>query len=277
MVSRRGALLMNERLLSPLVVDLDGTLCRTDSLGEALALVFLRRPWSFLVTLLVLLKGRLALKERLVRLGYINSATLPIREDFLEYLKSERSKGRELHLATASTQAVADAVAARLEIFSCVSGSGNGVNLKGKRKLDHLQRRFPNGFAYAGNGNSDVAVWRGASSIILVGATPATRRAAARLGAPIEREFPPDQVNLRNWLKAIQIHQWSKNLLLFVPLMLAHRYGDIDAILLLLSGFAALGCVASGTYLINDLNDLEADRSHPTKRTGKLRAAVLAL
>jgi 4-hydroxybenzoate polyprenyltransferase len=227
--------------------------------------VLLRRPWAFFFALFTLVKGRLALKEHFVRLGHVNGETLPIREDFLEYLKAERNKGRELYLATGAAQAVADAVAARLEIFSSASGSGSGVNLKGKHKLDHLRRRFPEGFAYAGNDRSDVAVWRGASSIILVGATSGTRRAAARLGTPIEREFPPDRVGLRDWLKAIRIHQWSKNFLLFVPLMLAHKYGDISAILTILSGFVALGCVASGTYLINDLSDLEADRAHATK------------
>ena len=70
-----------------------------------------------------------------------------------------------------------------------------------------------------------------------------------------------------------------------MPLLLAHKYGDLAAIERVVAGFVALGCVASGTYLINDLSDLRADRAHPTKRfrlvargdLGALPALLLAL
>ena len=106
-------------------------------------------------------------------------------------------------------------------------------------KLQHLQQRFPDGFAYAGSRDDDVPVWRGASSIVVVGASPATRRVAERLGPPIEREFPPARRSLRDWIRALRLHQWSKNLLLFVPLLLAHKYGDLAAIERVVAGFVA--------------------------------------
>jgi 4-hydroxybenzoate polyprenyltransferase len=276
---------VSERWSCPLVVELDGTLSKIDSVAEGIVTALLRRPSDFLGALAAFAKGRRVAAEHLTRLGYVDAEALPIRRDFLDYLERERAAGRELHLATSAMQPVADAVAARLGIFGSVSGSENGVELRGDAKLRHLRQRFPGGFTYAGGRDDDVPVWRGAASIVVVGASPATRRTAERLGPPIEREFPPPRRSLRDWIRALRLHQWSKNLLLFVPLLLAHKYGDLAAIERVVAGFVAFGCVASGTYLINDLSDLKADRAHPTKRfrlvargdLGAMPALLLAL
>ena len=248
-------------------------------------MALLRRPSDFFGILAAFAKGRRAVAEHLTRLGYVDAESLPLRRDFLDYLQRERANGRELHLAASAMQPVADAVAARLGIFGSARGSENGVELRGDAKLHHLQQRFPDGFSYAGGGADDIPVWRGATSIVTVGASPATQRTAARLGPPIEREFPPARRSLRDWIRALRLHQWSKNLLLFVPLLLAHKYGDLAAFMQVAAAFVAFGCVASGTYLINDLSDLKADRAHPTKRfrlvargdLGAMPALLLAL
>lgn len=276
---------MSERWSSPLVVELDGTLSKANSTAEAMVMALLRRPSDFFGILAAFAKGRRAVAEHLTRLGYVDAESLPLRRDFLDYLQRERANGRELHLAASAMQPVADAVAARLGIFGSARGSENGVELRGDAKLHHLQQRFPDGFSYAGGGADDIPVWRGATSIVTVGASPATQRTAARLGPPIEREFPPARRSLRDWIRALRLHQWSKNLLLFVPLLLAHKYGDLAAFMQVAAAFVAFGCVASGTYLINDLSDLKADRAHPTKRfrlvargdLGAMPALLLAL
>jgi 4-hydroxybenzoate polyprenyltransferase len=280
-----GGLRLSERWSCPLVVELDGTLSKADSIAEGIVAMLLRRPSDFFGILSALAKGRRAVAEHLTRLGYVDAEALPIRRDFLDYLERERANGRELHLAASAMQSVADAVAARLGIFGSARGSENGVELRGDAKLQHLQQRFPDGFSYAGGGDDDIPVWRGASSIVIVGASPATHRAAERLGPAIEREFPAPRRSLRDWIRALRLHQWSKNLLLFVPLLLAHKYNDLAAFQQVVAGFIALGCVASGTYLINDLSDLRADRAHPTKRfrlvargdLGAMPALLLAL
>jgi 4-hydroxybenzoate polyprenyltransferase len=66
-------------------------------------------------------------------------------------------------------------------------------------------------------------------------------------------------------LRALRIHQWSKNLLVFAPGALAHRFDGATLVESLLA-FVAFGCVASAGYVLNDLLDLEADRAHPVKR-----------
>ena len=67
-------------------------------------------------------------------------------------------------------------------------------------------------------------------------------------------------------IKALRPHQWIKNILLVVPLLLAHELGDSERILSLLFAFLAFSAIASAMYLVNDLVDLQADRSHPTKQ-----------
>jgi 4-hydroxybenzoate polyprenyltransferase len=76
-------------------------------------------------------------------------------------------------------------------------------------------------------------------------------------------------------LKALRPHQWSKNLLLAVPPITAQVWMQPEIILALLLGFAAFSLAASGSYIINDLADLGADRKHPTKRRRAFAAGQL--
>ena len=72
------------------------------------------------------------------------------------------------------------------------------------------------------------------------------------------------------WLRLLRVHQWSKNLLLLVPPLGAHRFspGVLGPALI---GVAAFSLAASSAYVVNDLLDLEADRAHPAKSRRPLR------
>jgi 4-hydroxybenzoate polyprenyltransferase len=67
-------------------------------------------------------------------------------------------------------------------------------------------------------------------------------------------------------LYAVRPHQWVKNLLVFVPILLDHRLFERDVMVRGLIAFVAFCLAASGGYVLNDLMDLEADRHHPAKR-----------
>jgi len=67
------------------------------------------------------------------------------------------------------------------------------------------------------------------------------------------------------WLKAIRLHQWTKNFLVFVPVVTAHQVLNYDKLLPGLLAFLAFGLVSSSAYLLNDVVDIEADREHPRK------------
>ena len=250
----------------PLAIDLDGTLLRIDSLIEMFVVSLLRQPHRALLALLALFSGRASFKKRVFEINLTDVTLYPVHKGFIDYLHEEKRKGRLLHLVTAADQQIADRIAAQLDIFDDHRGSVDGHNLKGRAKLAFLRQRFPDGFAYAGDSSADIPIWREAASIVLVNTSPVVRRSLGAAEDRIEREFPREPAGLRVWLKALRPHQWTKNILVFVPLFLAHKYGDPVAVASAVAAFLCIGLVASGTYVINDLSDLDADRVHPTKR-----------
>src|SRR4051812_40194502 len=70
---------------------------------------------------------------------------------------------------------------------------------------------------------------------------------------------------LHAWTRELRVHQWAKNSLVFVPLVVGHAY-DAQSIRLELLAFWLVCLIASATYIVNDLIDLEADKTHLTKR-----------
>ena len=238
-------------------------------------LILLRQPWTTIKSIPTLLKGRGTFKRRIFDINLMDVTLFPIHKELMAYLHEQKANGRELFLVTAADQDMANTIARQLDIFSGTTGSVAGRNLKGTHKLAYLERQFPDGFSYAGDSPADIPIWRVARSIILVGANGTTRRAVADLEDRIERDFHTERAGPRAWLKALRIHQWSKNLLLFMPLLLAHKYGESGAVINALLAFPLMGLVASGTYLINDLSDLDADRAHPTKRNRPVASGVI--
>jgi 4-hydroxybenzoate polyprenyltransferase len=77
-------------------------------------------------------------------------------------------------------------------------------------------------------------------------------------------------------VRALRLHQWTKNLLVFVPILLSGRLLDLSALSTTTVAFLAVGMVASGSYLINDVRDLVDDRLHPTKRHRPLASGQLS-
>lgn len=68
-------------------------------------------------------------------------------------------------------------------------------------------------------------------------------------------------------VRSLRPHQWSKNLLLVVPAIAAQIWMQPDVIRELVFACIGLSVTASGSYIINDLIDLDADRHHPEKRS----------
>jgi 4-hydroxybenzoate polyprenyltransferase len=75
---------------------------------------------------------------------------------------------------------------------------------------------------------------------------------------------------------ALRMHQWVKNLLVFVPVVLDHKLFSIDVVTKSTIAFLAFCCAASSAYILNDLLDIEADRRHPTKRARPFAAGTLS-
>lgn len=260
----------------PLVVDLDGTLTPTDTLVESLVKVVKQSPLNLLRLPLWLLKGKAGFKEAIAAHTSIAHELLPYHESLLNYLREEQAKGRQIILATAAHQSIAEGVSTHLGLFDKVLATNASHNLKGKRKLQAIQECVGKAFVYAGDSQADLPIWKAAKAAVLVGVAPHTA-AAVRGEVPIECEFPKEGVGLAVWLRAMRVHQWLKNLLLFVPLMTAFSFLEVGKIATMAVAFLAFSFTASATYILNDLWDLDNDRAHPRKRLRPFASARLPI
>jgi len=257
-----------------LVVDLDGTLVRSDMLHESFWSAFGRNWRSPFRAVAALMRGRAALKQLLSKASHIDVATLPYNDAVLDHIRDWRARGGRTALVTAADQGLADRISAHLGLFDETHGSDGQTNLKGSAKAAFLIRHFGAGrFAYMGDATADLVVWAEAGAIITVNATPSLARRAEALGKPIEH-IVTAQPLMGPLLRALRPHQWLKNILVFVPILAAHRY-DVMTLSLGLLAFAAFSLVASGVYLLNDLLDLGPDRAHPRKRLRPFASGAL--
>jgi apolipoprotein N-acyltransferase len=179
----------------PLVVDLDGTLIKTDLLWESLARLLRRNPFALLPVLFWWTRGRAFLKMKLAARVSVDPAALPYHEPFLKFLSEQKAAGRKIILATASDLRMAKPVAEHVGLFDEVLGSDGKTNLRGGNKLKTLVARFgERGFDYAGNSSVDLAVWPGAREAIVVNAGPALVKQAAncaKLGPVFTEGYSP--------------------------------------------------------------------------------------
>lgn len=263
MIEQAGTSVLSNDL--PLCVDLDGTLIRTDILYES-ALLALSKPRALFRSLRGLLRGKAAMKRALAESISIDPKALPYREDLLAFLEDQRKSGRRIILATATYRSIAEDIASHLGIFSAVLATEDGRNLGGRTKRDALVAAYgESGFDYIGDHKKDWPVFAAARVSHLADPSRSLERKvrkSARIGQVFRRKTKP----LKTFFKCIRIHQWSKNILLAVPLVTAHRVSDRGSVVACALSFLCFSLQASATYIVNDLHDLAVDRMHPKKR-----------
>ena len=259
-----------------LVVDLDGTLLKSDMLHESFWNAFAQRASTPVKSVTQLLTGKAALKSYLASEAVIDIASLPYDDEVIKYINEHRANGGKVALVTATDQLLADQIAQHLQIFDEVHGSNNGVNLKGAVKAKFLAEHFGRGnFSYIGDALADVPVWEVSEKAITVNASDAVRRKAEALGITVEHL----ETTRRSWdsyFKALRPHQWSKNILIFVPMLAAHKL-DLSSFLSSCLAFVAFSLIASSVYIVNDLLDLNSDRIHPRKRSRPFASGAIPI
>jgi len=223
-----------------------------------------------------LLRGRAYAKQQLAARAALRSDLLPYRKDVIRFLRSEKQAGRCLWLVTASDEQLAGQVATHLGVFDQVVSSNGQRNLKGRTKADFLEQQFGRGrFSYLGDSRSDVAVWERAASAVVVSSSRSLAKQAARV-TWVERHFPSPGANPRTVVRALRLHHWSKNILLFLPVLLAHKL-KVDLLIREAMAFVWFGFAASGVYVLNDMLDVQSDRQHPWKAIRPFAAGALSM
>lgn len=263
---------------TPLVVDVDGTLIKTDLLVETASRFLTEQPWNFFKLIVWLSEGKAALKARLAHACALDASALPYNEELLTWLRTQKAQGRRLVLATASHHVLAEKIAKHLGLFDQVLATEGKTNLKAAAKRDALVARYgENGYDYVGNDWPDVPVWRSAAQAHVVSQSARlieTARSQNNLGEVLS---DGKKGTARALLKALRPHQWMKNLLVFIPLLAAHQYGVGASVAHALLAFAVFGLTASSGYLLNDIVDVSNDRHHQRKRKRPFAAGDLNL
>jgi 4-hydroxybenzoate polyprenyltransferase len=261
----------------PLVIDLDGTLISTDALHESL-LIFLKRQASEAWKIpFWIFSGRAVVKRRLAEVVTDQDAeTFPVNDDLVGVARREAGRGRRIVLATAADVSIAEKIQRRFSFIDQIIASTGGRNLKGAAKAEEVSARFPGGFIYAGDSAADLHVWSKATAAIFVGHSASMEgKIAARTS--VAAVLPTKLLDFPTLRRSLRLHQWAKNALVFVPLVLGGKAGDPMAWLHALGGFVALSLLASATYLLNDLWDLTEDRRHWTKKNRPLASGDLSI
>lgn len=260
----------------PLVVDLDGTLTPTDTLAELLIQLLKHSPMTLFLLPFWLLQGIAHVKARVAERTRFSASALPYRQDVLQFLVEQKEAGRTLVLATAAHESIAQAVADHLGLFDQVLGSTATRNLKGRRKLAAIVHSVGEAFVYAGDSQADLPIWRAARAAVLVNVRSGLTK-SVKNSVPVEREFRGPCAQIKIWAKALRMHQWVKNSLIFVPLITGFSFFDLASMVPVFLAFLAFSFAASATYIVNDLSDLDNDRAHARKRNRPFASCAIGI
>lgn len=261
----------------PLCIDLDGTLIKTDTLFEAIILLLKQNPLNSFLLFLWLPLGRAYFKKKVFSAAQPRVENLPTNDQFLAYLQEQYSLGREIYLVTASHISMAKKFIHHFPFIKEVIASDEKLNLKGKNKKRVLNERFgEKQYDYAGNSRSDLYIWESAQDGIVVNAKNTLLEKAKKI-TNIQNVLDQQKFSIKAYLKALRIHQYSKNTLIFIPLLTSHLYWNSHLVFQAILAFISFCLLSSGVYILNDLVDLEADRNHQTKKNRPFASGILSI
>ena len=231
-----------------LCVGLTGTVLKGDCLGDVLLQLLQQRPGSLLKLPIWAFLGRRNFEKEVVARVRFDASRLAYNQPVVRQLGS-LAKKRQLVLCTGTDSQLATVIAEHLGFFHRVIGSSGRRTLRGTYKHDVLCQQFgATGFEYVGNERGD---------------PPDHSLAVQELA---EGRRTTWRSTMWAWLRAIRFEQWTKNLLVFLPLLAAHQFLNWQAWQQAALAFISFSLCASSHYIVNDLSDLYADRSHPRKR-----------
>ncbi|MFC3121883.1 UbiA family prenyltransferase [Agaribacter flavus] len=257
-----------------LYVDLDGTFFKTDLLFESTLVLIKKNPLYLLLLIVWAIKGKAYLKSEIAKRVSLNMSVQPRNPELYAYLSEQKSKGRKIILATASDQRFAKQVCKSTDIFDDFIASDGKTNLSASNKLKAIEALDPN-FAYAGNSSDDLVLFAKAKQAIVVNASDSVSQKASSY--QVDEEFDKKQTDLKAWVKQLRLYQWVKNCLVFVPLLVSGLFLEPTLVVNSILAFVSFGLLASSTYIVNDLLDLESDRAHARKRNRPLAAARISI
>jgi 4-hydroxybenzoate polyprenyltransferase len=260
----------------PLCVDLEGTLVRTNCVTEALVCLARNDVFAFLTCWIWLFKGPSFFRSRLFEVAGLNPASLPVNDALVEQLKELKNSGKPIYLVSRLPLSFTTQVAAHVGIFTDAIGPTEEADLTTRNKGTRLLNLFgKDNFEYAGNGYDDLPAWNHSQKAFVVSSNKRLIRQVEAMKPCQVIATPPRTA--KHYRKAFRIHQWTKNLLVFIPLFVSHNFLDWQLYQNALIAIVSFCLVSSSVYMINDLLDLESDRAHPENKKRPFASGVLPL
>jgi 4-hydroxybenzoate polyprenyltransferase len=222
---------------------------RTDIAVEGLFALLKEDPLVALRLSARMLVGRKRAVAILEQCRDIDAAYLPYDAKIIEKIEAERRNGTPIFLVSNEYSLYARTIARHLKLF------------------DHVVA--PEAIAPLNLSSQDAS------------ARESIQNSAQHA---LKRHPRSERYSISAWIGAVRLHQWLKNLLIFVPLFASHWVSQRTPLMHAMLAFLLFGLCASSVYLLNDLFDLSDDRHHPTKRLRPLadgrirvRAALLVI
>ncbi len=263
--------------LKPVIIDLDGTLIKTDTLLESVMALLKTNPLWLVMLPFWLLKGKAHLKNSIADKVEFDVKLLPYNQDVIDYIKAAKSQGHDCYLATGTVSKFAERISDYLDMFDGIFATSRTINLTGSKKAVLLNEKFGEGnYIYVGNHDVDLKIWKNSAEAVVVTHSKSLVSKAEKVNSHVQH-IETETAGLKTYLKAIRVHQWVKNALLFVPLLTSHNIVQTDLILLCILGFISYSLAASSVYVLNDLVDLDSDRQHPSKSKRPFAAGTIPI
>lgn len=260
----------------PICVELSGCLLRSDLWSELLLATLRKNILSLFLIPLWLCRGKCFFMQQLVDRAAIEPALLPYSRVLLAYLRHLYACGQRLILIAPVDGPQVRDIARHLEIFQQILVIGLDGHRNSELRLAQLWEKLGDSpFDYAGNSPVQLPIWRRARRRVAVNTGLRTSRILAGTGLSFDRVADLGESQHKLWIRALRLHQWLKNLLVFVPLTVAHRLDEPVLLGQAVVAFVSLGLCASSVYLVNDLLDLGDDRQNPLKCDRPLAAGTL--
>lgn len=261
----------------PLVVDLDGTFINTDLLAEGIVLLLKKNFFCIFLCFSWIFKGKAFLKQKVFEKVQINYKNLPVNKELNDFLVSESQKGRKIVLATASPKSAATEIGKVFPVFDEIYGTEKDLNLKGSNKLELLADMYgKGGFDYIGNSRTDLILFASSRFSYLVNAGRFLERKTREVST-LKKSWKTKTSRFIAYLKLLRVYQWVKNLLIFLPLITSHSFQSVNTLTQVTLAFFAFCFVASAGYIVNDIMDLEADRTHASKHSRGLASGNIGI
>ena len=261
-----------------LFVDLDKTLIKSDFLLESFVRYFSQNIFAPILCLgFLITKGKVGLKKFLSNKSDISIQNLPYNQEVLDviYQWKENYPKEKVFLISATHQNILEQITCHLKCIDGCYGTEN-ENLKSEIKLKKIKDLTKREFTYIGDSFADLVIWENAKKCYIVNPTKNLLKAVTKINDSIEIIISKKSNLFLEIIKTIRVHQWVKNLLIFIPSILSLR-SFVDLLGDLVTGFFAFSFVASAFYILNDLFDIENDRVHHSKKHRAFASGSLSI